>query len=977
MLRAGAGMSCRHPRTRLRLSCDSVFLLPLIFCLLLFSGVVASAEEWRILALRVDFPLESPDEATTTGVGAFDLRFATDAGEDYVPPYDLPPHDRAYFERHLAALARYYQVVSDGRVAIESEVFPRVERQAYTLPEAMLHYSNGRTTEEIGAKWIELLRDAIDMALADPDGPQLADFNSFLVFHAGVGHETGELNDIRSVFLEKSDFTRFNGGPLTFAGIEIDEAWILPESPSLNGRAGLNGLMAKFFGNQLGLPGLSNFADGLPAVGGWSLMDVGANALGFVLTDSLEPVIGFTAPHPMAWSKARLGWIEPLVVRRDTVVSLLATDRNGDLPKALRVPIDADEYFLLENRQQRGRRGAPDGQVVRGVDPDEVLWLDETQIELERGVWVGVEDYDAFIPGSGVLIWHVDDGVIEQHAVDGAINNRPERQGIALEEADGYRDIGNPVFERLRQIEGSPDDPFFVGGQILFGAGTRPDSRSNRGWETGIEIEVLSALGDTMQVAIRFGRSRPGWPQDLIGDGRLQAADLDGNGAAELLFEAAAGIAYADEAGIAPWSIAAGRLVAVGDADGDGRQEIFSISGAEVSAWAIGEDQVLWSAEVAGELRDGLFSRGLGSLSDFAGAALLLVGPEQLDIVDAISGVLEERLSQAGFLGLVGATGAVQDVLVAASAASDLQDELLSPAVGDLDGDGRVEWVLADRGGRVQLGNRVFVLGDSLAVPPVLGDLDGDGALEVVLLARGGRVHVLRFDGLQQADFPFALPRFAAVGDLSFEPVLFDIDADGKQEIFLAGHSGIFAIDDTGHLLPGFPLLTADEPTSAPVVLDLDGDGWLELAALDGEALYVWDPQRVVASYTGSAAHWPQARANAAGTRTVTAAVENTAPPVKALLPTAKAYCYPNPVGTGEAAHLRFALSEPAFVELDVFDALGARVGGEHLDSFAVGEHEITWSVDDYQSGLYICRLQARVSGGRQAEVLVKMAVSQ
>ena len=209
-------------------------MILLILCILSLSGAVAYAQEWRVLALRVDFPLESPDEVTTTGIGAFDLRFAEDAGDDYMPPYDLPPHDRAYFARHLTALARYYQTVSDGRVVIESEVFPRVERLAYTLPQSMLHYGNGRTTEEIGAKWIELLRDAIEMALADPDGPQLSDFNSFLVFHAGVGHETGELNDIRSVFLEKSDFDRFNGGPLVLDGVEVGEAWILPESPSLD-----------------------------------------------------------------------------------------------------------------------------------------------------------------------------------------------------------------------------------------------------------------------------------------------------------------------------------------------------------------------------------------------------------------------------------------------------------------------------------------------------------------------------------------------------------------------------------------------------------------------------------------------------------------------------------------------------------------------------------------------------------------------
>ena len=41
----------------------------------------------------------------------------------------------------------------------------------------------------------------------------------------------------------------------------------------------------------------------------------------------------------------------------------------------------------------------------------------------------------------------------------------------------------------------------------------------------------------------------------------------------------------------------------------------------------------------------------------------------------------------------------------------------------------------------------------------------------------------------------------------------------------------------------------------------------------------------------------------------------------------------------------------------------------------AGGENEIAWSVDDYPSGLYICKLAA-IIGGRQNEVLVRMAVS-
>ena len=913
-------------------------MLLLGFCFsLLLSAATAADAEWRILALRVDFPRENPDEFTTTGTGAFDLRSAEEAAEEYALPYDVPPHDRAYFERHLTALARYYEVVSAGQVAISAEVFPRAARQAYTLPQSMLHYGNGRTTEEIGVKWIELVSDALHAALADPDGPRLDEFNSFLVFHAGVGYETGELNDIRSVFLAESDFAHFNGGPLTVGDAAIDQAWILPESPSINGRAGLNGLLAKFFGHQLGLPGLSNFAAGVPALGGWSLMDVGANVSGYVRTDSLAWVVGFAPPHPMAWSKMQLGWIEPVVVRRDTVLSLLATDRSGDLPKAVRIPIDAREYFLLENRQQRGQRG-----VEEGEDEGKV-WIDPEQITIEQGVWTAMEEYDAFVPGSGVLIWHVDEGVMARAADSNTANNQAHWQGIALEEADGYRDIGHPVFERQRQIEGSPDDPFFAGGQTLFGSATQPDSRSNREWETGIEIEVLSALGDTMQVAIRFGRARPGWPRELPGDGRLQAADLDGDGVDELLFEAGGGVGYATGDGVAAWRVPGARLLAAGDGDGDGRPEFFLWRDAEVSAWDAGADQPLWQLALDEVPSDAQFSTS-------SEAALLLTGAEQIYVVDAISGELKEQ----------------KRLEVIAS---------LPPAAGDLDGDGQVEWVFATAGGQIAIGSHVVELGDSLAAPPVLGDLDGDGLLEVILLARGGTIHALRADGLRHADFPVAFPRFAEVGDLVFEPVLCDVDADGKQEIFIAGHSGIFGVDDDGRPLSGFPLLMTAPPTASPVVLDLDGAGSLALAALDGTAVYAWDLLKVAAQYAGGPAHWPQAGADAAGSRAALVAGRPVVEPEAALL--GRVYCYPNPVGPGEDAHLRFALSAAGRIELEVFDALGGRVWRHRSNGLEAGEHEITWSVEGYASGLYLCRLIAHGDDGRRGEAVVKMAVSQ
>ena len=94
-----------------------------------------------------------------------------------------------------------------------------------------------------------------------------------------------------------------------------------------------------------------------------------------------------------------------------------------------------------------------------------------------------------------------------------------------------------------------------------------------------------------------------------------------------------------------------------------------------------------------------------------------------------------------------------------------------------------------------------------------------------------------------------------------------------------------------------------------------------------------------------------------------------------ALLAEDATYCYPNPVGGGQRAHLRFFLAEAASVEIVVADALGAEVERINADAH-VGENDVAWSVEGYASGVYLCKLRASTSS-RSASALVKMAVSQ
>jgi hypothetical protein len=214
---------------------------------------------------------------------------------------------------------------------------------------------------------------------------------------------------------------------------------------------------------------------------------------------------------------------------------------------------------------------------------------------------------------------------------------------------------------------------------------------------------------------------------------------------------------------------------------------------------------------------------------------------------------------------------------------------------------------------------------------------------------------------------------------------LADLDGDGRQEIFQATSAGgLYGFDDDGGLLAGFPLLTDGPVAVSPVAGGLIGEasgGAIQLAALAGSLLYLWDPATSLSGqYSGGPVAWGQAGSSAAGTNAVvqTAASGDRPPNAAALLPADRAYCYPNPVGIQGDVHFRFFLSRAASLDLQVFDALGEReqrirVGGVPQPE---QENEIVWSTSGYASGLYLCRLKARGEDGTKSEVVVRLAVS-
>ena len=151
---------------------------------------------------------------------------------------------------------------------------------------------------------------------------------------------------------------------------------------------------------------------------------------------------------------------------------------------------------------------------------------------------------------------------------------------------------------------------------------------------------------------------------------------------------------------------------------------------------------------------------------------------------------------------------------------------------------------------------------EGMIAPPALGDLDGDGKLEIVAGSIDQKLYVWHSDGTRMAPFPVTLfdpasadgPSPIAPKAIVSTAAIADIEGDGANEIVVSttetystpappgtGGSGrAYAVEADGSIHPGWPVkptsiapssvpLVADGVVSSPVVADLDGDGTMEV----------------------------------------------------------------------------------------------------------------------------------------------------
>lgn len=286
------------------------------------------------------------------------------------------------------SVADFFRASSNGQFTPTLDVLGPVK-----LPKNMSYYGgndyrgNDLHPEEMVIDACTLLDPTVDFSLYDTDNDGVID-NVYVVY-AGYGEAQGAPS--YTIWPHSWDVYKGAGKTKYFDGKRLGH---YATSNELKGTSGTTidgiGTFCHEFSHVMGLPDLyATSYTGAFTPGNYSLMDHGS------YNNSSR-----TPPTHSGYERYCLGWIEPKVLDAPETVSIKPISEPGcyDDVRIIKTPKN-NEYFILENRQNKS--------------------------------------WDTYIPGHGMLIWHIDYNPTVW--ASNKCNNTVGRQYIDIEEADNIQ----------------------------------------------------------------------------------------------------------------------------------------------------------------------------------------------------------------------------------------------------------------------------------------------------------------------------------------------------------------------------------------------------------------------------------------------------------------------------------------------------------------------------------------------------------
>ncbi len=287
----------------------------------------------------------------------------------------------------------------------------------------------------------------VNYANYDSNGDGVID--NLIIVHAGNAQESTNVST--DIWSHMGEIKIWNGsawnlGYMTNDGVRAVGYTMQAENSPL-------GMFSHEFGHLLGVPDLYDIDYSSSGVGDWDIMASGT------WSNS-----GNTPSHFSAWSKYLLGWINPIKVTAPLLNEQISQSETSD-----------DVYMLLDNP---------------GDSPGNLDWASNGT---GTGEYFLVENrkkifYDTYIPGEGLLIWHIDESV--------GNNNNESHKLVDLEEADGLNHL-----DYNNTNNGDISDPWYnsIAG---FTETANPNSKFYNGSASRTSVTNIGASESTMTASL-------------------------------------------------------------------------------------------------------------------------------------------------------------------------------------------------------------------------------------------------------------------------------------------------------------------------------------------------------------------------------------------------------------------------------------------------------------------------------------------
>ncbi|MBN1632544.1 MAG: T9SS type A sorting domain-containing protein [Ignavibacteria bacterium] len=973
-----------------------------------YKPYATSADTITVVAIMVQF--QEDNDPLSTGNGKFDLSnkyYNPNTQRDTV--IDSPPHDSAYFADHLLFLKNYYRKSSKGKLVINYEI----HGNTITLSKKMQMYSPQKN--ETFIKLGEFFKES--WAAAD----SVINFSgydqqntAFVIFHAGTGRDVDLSSiygydptpyDIPSVYLGLKNLKEFYGnsynGYQTAEGIFIQNSLIIPstelrELDLISGKylieLGINGILVGSFGSYLGLPDLFNTFNGKTAIGRFGLMD----------GQSIFSFNGIFPPEPSAWEKYYLGWINPVVLSSGNAefninASSVPYAQESTMYKVL---INTSEYFLLENRNRNPfnlgqriytRNRAHRDSTLYTKDQEGFISYDITKID---GNVTDVSYLDWSLPGSiddtsnfrgGILIWHIDENVINAKFQSNTINNEIEHKGVDLEEAKGSQNIGVTYNTIFGEVTG---DGFFVdfwynGNHYVpaniykneFSPYSIPNSYSYSLSNNNIYITHFDTIGTSMTFRVKIGSDiiKPieGFPKytgmPSAGTSNPIAFDVNGDNIEELFVNTSNGIYGFKNNGMPISSDSTGNILplygittpALCYSPALNSLRLIAVSKTAPNSSSLG----LFKFDNNFNITDSLIETITGNY--FTSSPLvfdsnkIVIGTDGMiyykNLVTLQTGFTDTNSGQVYQLSKTSPTSFVYSV----------DSQYIS--TGNITGINAVDNIKTSPNS-VILNNKQILSRygiEGIKIPFTLADINKDEKQEI-LIADKGKLYAFNGNEVLMDYFPSTKIK----GNISSGIVSADIDNDGLIDILTITSEGdMYAVNTEGRILNGFPIKTGISGGSTPALFNSSDTLCIAVYGSDGY-LYAY---RTGYHYFENNILWKNVNGDKYFSNNNFKSLFS--PVVYSdKLPSDRVYNWPNPVYDTKT-YIRYYLNGNAgTVKIKILDLSGELITKLAGSNYSNSDNEVIWDVSNVQSGIYYGVIEAEIDGTTETKI-IKIAV--